>query len=269
MGETSFAHLSVHAGTDAHAACASYGYDSPIIAVQLARTLRRLARLIVRHPLLDLAIAVLALTWAKLGWPGLTGLAGIVITLLTVLQIWRPSWFRRWVTVPAWSRWRWLRYRLRWQDVLTVAGLTEDCQGRILVPILGKVRAGRCADRLTVRLVSGQAPQAFADRSVNLAHGLGVLSCRVRTGAPGLIILELVRRDALAAIIAALPIPARTDLRALAVGRREDGAVLTIRLHGTHVLIAGATGSGKGSWLWCLVRHAPCHLRWFRPAARL
>jgi S-DNA-T family DNA segregation ATPase FtsK/SpoIIIE len=27
-----------------------------------------------------------------------------------------------------------------------------------------------------------------------------------------------------------------------------------VRLHGTHVLIAGATGAGKGSWLWGLVR---------------
>jgi hypothetical protein len=33
MGDTSFAHLSVHAGTDAHAACASYRYDPPILSV--------------------------------------------------------------------------------------------------------------------------------------------------------------------------------------------------------------------------------------------
>ncbi len=52
----------------------------------------------------------------------------------------------------------------------------------------------------------------------------------------------------------ALPIPAVTDLRALPVGRREDGAIFTVRLHGTHLLIAGATGAGKGSYLWGLVR---------------
>jgi S-DNA-T family DNA segregation ATPase FtsK/SpoIIIE len=87
-----------------------------------------------------------------------------------------------------------------------------------------------------------------------LAHGFGVRSCRIRTARPGLVILELVRRDALAAVIPALPIPAVPDLQALPVGRREDGEMFTIRLHGTHLLIAGATGAGKGSYLWGLVR---------------
>ncbi len=47
--------------------------------------------------------------------------------------------------------------------------------------------------------------------------------CRVRTGRSGAVVLEFVRRDALAAIISALPVPARPDLKALPVGRREDG----------------------------------------------
>src|ERR1700733_2860154 len=52
----------------------------------------------------------------------------------------------------------------------------------------------------------------------------------------------------------ALPIPADPDLKALPVGRCEDGSAFRIRLAGTHLLIAGATGSGKGSYLWGLVR---------------
>ncbi len=107
---------------------------------------------------------------------------------------------------------------------------------------------------MAVGLVSGQAAEVFADKTPNLAHGFGALSCRVRTGPPGSIVLELVRRDALARTIPAWPIPAVPDLRMLPVGRREDGGVLAIRLHGTHLLIAGATGAGKGSYLWGLIR---------------
>jgi DNA segregation ATPase FtsK/SpoIIIE, S-DNA-T family len=69
-----------------------------------------------------------------------------------------------------------------------------------------------------------------------------------------MVVLEFVRRDALAVVIPALPIPAVPDLKTLPVGRCEDGGPFTIRLHGTHLLIAGATGAGKGSYLWGLVR---------------
>ena len=40
----------------------------------------------------------------------------------------------------------------------------------------------------------------------------------------------------------------------LPVGRCEDGTLWSVRLHGTHLLIAGATGVGKGSIIWGLVR---------------
>ena len=66
--------------------------------------------------------------------------------------------------------------------------------------------------------------------------------------------LEFVRRDALAALVPAHPVPAHPDLKALPVGRREDGLPWLVKLHGTHVLIAGATGAGKASLLWSLVR---------------
>jgi len=228
--------------------------EGVIYLVQALRGLWRLAWFLIRHPLLDTAAGLVFLLWHAGGLPGLAALAGGLAVSLTGLRIWRPGWFSRLVTVPARNRWRWWCYRRQWQPVLGIAGLAPLYQGRRLVPELGNVRAGACADLITVRLVSGQSPQLFADRAVNLAHGFGVLSCRVRTGRPGTIVLELVRRDALAVPIPALPIPAAPDLRALPVGRREDGAVLALRLHGTHLLIAGATGAGKGSWLWGLIR---------------
>lgn len=156
--------------------------ESAILAVQFARSLWWLIRFIIRHPLLDLTGAIIVLVGLKAGWPGLVALAGTSAAALITLRIWRPDWFTRWVAVPARSRWRWWCYWRRCQAVLTVAGLAPNYQGRTLVPILGKVRAGQCADRAKVRLVLGQSPEMFADRADHLAHGLGVLSCRVRTG---------------------------------------------------------------------------------------
>jgi S-DNA-T family DNA segregation ATPase FtsK/SpoIIIE len=58
-----------------------------------------------------------------------------------------------------------------------------------VLPLLVKVEAGECTDRLTVRLVSGQSPASFANQADSLAHGFRVLLCRVRTASPGMIIL--------------------------------------------------------------------------------
>jgi S-DNA-T family DNA segregation ATPase FtsK/SpoIIIE len=222
--------------------------------VQLARLLVRLVWFVIRHPLLDAAAGLVALDWAELRWPGLISLAAVAAGGLVAMRIWRPGWFSRFIAVPVRCRCRWWFYRRRWHAVMTIAGLAPLYRGRAVLPVLGEVTAGRCADLVSVRLVSGQSPKLFADRAEGLAHGFAAVVCRVRAGQPGMVVLELVRRDALAEPMPALPMPDVTDLRALPVGRCEDGSLFTLRLHGTHLLIAGATGSGKGSYLWGLVR---------------
>jgi DNA segregation ATPase FtsK/SpoIIIE, S-DNA-T family len=107
---------------------------------------------------------------------------------------------------------------------------------------------------VTVGLVTGQSPADFAGRAGNLAHAFGAELCRVRDGGPGTVVLEFVRADTLAAPISALPYPGVVDLSALPVGRMENGSPWLLRLLGSHVLIAGATGSGKGSVIWSAVR---------------
>jgi DNA segregation ATPase FtsK/SpoIIIE, S-DNA-T family len=141
-----------------------------------------------------------------------------------------------------------------WYGVMRVTGLTVSYQGREVMPELVTVGATHFVDQVVVRLVRGQSPTDVADASDGLAHGLRVHSCRVRVSRPGFVLLELMRRDTLAKVIPALPVPAEVELRALPVGRKEDGSLWTLCLRGTHVLVVGATGAGKNSVLWSMVR---------------
>ena len=222
--------------------------------VQLWRLLAALIRFIVRHPVLDLAAALIGAAWYLMGWPGPIVLAAAVAAVVVVWR-WRwPGSFTRFVLAPVLGKWRRWHYQRHWAAVMTIGRLAPLYQGRLVLPVLGKVSSTAYIDRVQVGLVSGQAATDFAHRADNLVHGFGVLICRVRSSRPGFLVLEFVRRDALAAIIAAIPIAGQADLRALPVGRREDGSPWLVRLHGTHLLIAGATGAGKGSIVWGLIR---------------
>jgi DNA segregation ATPase FtsK/SpoIIIE, S-DNA-T family len=150
--------------------------------VQLVRLLARVVWFLVRHPLLDVAAGVLVLAWYQARWPGVMAAVTSAAGVLVIVRILWPGWFARLVTVPARCRWRWWWcYRRRWRAVLTIAGLGPKYRGQVTLPVLGKVQAGKCADRVAVRLVSGQSPKPFADRAEELAHGFGAHSCRVRT----------------------------------------------------------------------------------------
>jgi DNA segregation ATPase FtsK/SpoIIIE, S-DNA-T family len=232
-------------------------YQTPagfILLAWLIRLIVRVLRLAFRHPVAAAVLALLAFVWVTTGWPGPAAL-GVLAAL--VLAIWRwscPSGFTRWVAAPARSTWRASRYRRRWPAVMTIADLAPVYRGRIILPVLVKVTSTRYVDRVAVRLVSGQCAADVAARADNLAHGFRAMLCRVRSARSGAVVLEFVRRDALAVPIPAQPVPARPDLNALPVGRREDGLPWLVRLHGTHILLAGATGAGKASLLWGLVR---------------
>jgi DNA segregation ATPase FtsK/SpoIIIE, S-DNA-T family len=232
-------------------------YQTPagiILLAWLARLLFRLARLAFRHPVITVVVALLAFLWFAITW---IGLAAMAVWAVLVAVIWRCYWprgFARWVSAPTRSAWRAWVYRRRWPAVMTIADLAPFYRGRIILPVLVKVTSTRYVDRVSVRLVSGQCVADFAKKADNLAHGFGAMLCRVRSARSGAVLLEFVRRDALAAIIPAVPIPDRVDLKALPVGCREDGLPWLVRLHGTHVLVAGATGAGKASLLWGLIR---------------
>ena len=167
----------------------------------------------------------------------------------------QPVWFARFVAGPVRDWLRWWFYRRRWKAAMTLAGLAPDYRGQPVLPVLGTVHRAGAVDLVRVGLVTGQAPADFEARAENLAHAFGARLCRIRAAAPGVVVLELVRADTLADPIGALP-----DHRRGGPGRAADRAGARTAPRGgcgcaaTHVLIAGATGSGKGSVIWSLIR---------------
>ncbi|MED7927865.1 FtsK/SpoIIIE domain-containing protein [Nonomuraea sp. LP-02] len=225
------------------------------LVIFIARLVAGLFRLAWRHPIALAVVAVPAGLCFTYGWR--VALLPVVPALVA-MGAWavldRPT-FLRWVgwRLLAFARWFWI-YRRHWQPVMTVAGLARHIRGREYVPRLVKVTSDSWADRLTVRMLDGQAVKDWSDRIENLSHGFGSESCRVAVAKAGRLVLTFPRHDPLAAPIAALPVPDTPTVGPVEIGRQEDGSPWLLRLHGTHVLVAGATGAGKGSIIWSVIR---------------
>jgi S-DNA-T family DNA segregation ATPase FtsK/SpoIIIE len=186
-------------------------------------------------PAVTVTVAVALVVWWRAHPASFHPTGGRVL-----LGLWRSFW----------------AYGVRWRTAMMLSGLGGRFNGDEYVPRIVRVRAGRYVDRVTVRMVVGQQPADWSRRLDALAHAFGARSCRVRElpRRPGYVQLVVGRRDPLAAVVPALAVPEAVDLEAVPIGRREDGTPWTVRLRGSHTLIAGVTGAGKGSVLWSLIR---------------
>jgi S-DNA-T family DNA segregation ATPase FtsK/SpoIIIE len=215
----------------------------------------------IRHPRSTLLAAALATAYVFLGAAALVNLA---LGLAALAALWRFGHRESfdWFVLGPWRRA--VVYGWRWRKAMTMADLgdlyrplaADTMATRRYVPKLKRVRSDCWCDRVNVRLLAGQHPGMYEDRSDHLAHTFGARACRVEWTKPGRVTLVFQRRDALAEIVPALPIPDDPDLRELYIGRLEDGTPWTVPLAGSHLLVGGSTGAGKGSVIWSLIRAA-------------
>ncbi|GAA5085613.1 S-DNA-T family DNA segregation ATPase FtsK/SpoIIIE [Thermocatellispora tengchongensis] len=225
------------------------------IVILAWRVLAGLVRTVIVHPVAVAALVVPVTLTLLYGWR----VALIVSTVLASLLIgWYLGDRESFTSCVGWrllAFWRriWI-YRRHWQPVMVISGLGRHLRGRDYLPRLVRVECDSSADRVTVRMLSGQAVKDWTDRADHLAHGFGAPACRVTIARAGRLVLTFPRSDPLATPLPAVPVPASADVGPVEIGRCEDGTPWRLKVHGTHVLVAGATGAGKGSVIWSTVR---------------
>ena len=159
---------------------------------------------------------------------------------------------------PGWSAggcwpgggWVWV-YRRHWQPVMVVSGLGRHLRGRDYLPRAAEGplrRLGRPGHRQDAQRPSGQGLDRPRRPSGPRLRRRSPAGCRVARA--GRLRLTFPRRDPLAVPLPAIPIPETASVGPVEIGKLRGRHPCRLKVHGTHVLIAGATGAGKGSILW-------------------
>ncbi|MQA05599.1 MAG: cell division protein FtsK [Streptosporangiales bacterium] len=206
---------------------------------------------------------------------GAYGLSAAGAGVAAALVVWALLHRRSFEVCVYWPLRGWVRglfvYAPGWDELMAVCGLAKKVRSEHRAPRLIRTRSTNTVDRVRVKTLRGQTLADFADNTDRFRENTGAEDCRVRRLYwPGLTIAgrQLIRRRLRARVLdlwflvrdpLANPVPLfavddRPNLKKLTLALREDGLPWALRLLGTHVLVAGRTGAGKGSVLWSLIR---------------
>jgi DNA segregation ATPase FtsK/SpoIIIE, S-DNA-T family len=243
-------------------------------------------RQVVIHWRTSLAVVAVLAWWHCWGWASLATTGAVVTSGLLVWRLvdlvsfdaWAGRHLRAW-----WLRWTVYAPKLpEWLHacglgikqgaapvVVTVSPLMRNIRrnrrpAQELPKVLG-VRSGASWDEVRIRLVPGQKPEDFDEAARALASARGVARCQVRELTPNVVSIDFQRRNLLAEPVACADLTGLAKVDGSAVdlghvwsGRTEYGQDWHVPLVGGHTLVAGSTGAGKNSVMWCpLVSIAP------------
>ncbi|OIJ25229.1 FtsK/SpoIIIE domain-containing protein [Nocardioides luteus] len=199
------------------------------------------------------------------------GLLALAVAVLVVIKPTRPATVTAlaWLASIARRAWWWLRFRITWKGVAREAGLSkrrtkrvkkmgvgEESIERWRDPRLKSVTTSAHAVTLKVRTRRGQALadlEAFAPKlaATYSADAYRVYPPKRRAGST--VMFELVMRDLIKTpTVAGMPEP-RMQTESVLLGRRQSGKPFHLQIEQRHTLVVGASGSGKGSFLWGIV----------------
>lgn len=229
----------------------------------------RVAKWAVRHPV---GVAVPgAFGWgcAELG-PQMMGVgAGAAAAAVGAWYRGHPDTFDRWVTPRVRSaRRRWWTYAGgRWRNAMVDCELftTHRKTGADQFPRVMKVRAhSPTVDTVWVELARGQSLRTFTDKIEELGAALNVERIGVEKVKPRVVGLVVQHAEPFTEVIDAPEMPGDSgavDLSSIYLGDDEYGGDWRESLTGNHWFVAGATGAGKNSIGWSLLRNLAPLLR--------